>query len=76
MPKLYNATTGAELGEITDEQLEFLQDQLEEESAEDQDYYINQETLEYFAEQGADQALIDLLQAALAGRDEIDIRWD
>jgi len=42
MPKLYNATTGAELGEITDEQLEFLQDQLEEESAEDQDYYINQ----------------------------------
>ncbi|MBI5811198.1 MAG: galactosyldiacylglycerol synthase [Meiothermus silvanus] len=76
MPKLYNATTGAELGEITDEQLEFLQDQLEEESAEDQDYYINQETLEYFAEQGADRALIDLLQAALAGRDEIDIRWD
>lgn len=52
MPKLYNATTGAELGEITDEQLEFLQDQLEEESAEDQDYYINQETLDYFAEQG------------------------
>ncbi|ADH62220.1 monogalactosyldiacylglycerol synthase [Allomeiothermus silvanus DSM 9946] len=76
MPKLYNATTGAELGEITDEQLEFLQDQLEEESAEDQDYYINQETLEYFAEQGADRALIDLLQAALAGRAEIDIRWD
>ncbi|MCL6568900.1 MAG: galactosyldiacylglycerol synthase [Deinococcota bacterium] len=76
MPKLYNATTGAELGEITDEQLEFLQDQLEEESAEDQDYYINQETLEYFAEQGADRALMDLLQAALAGRDEIDIRWD
>ncbi|HEU4742720.1 MAG TPA: galactosyldiacylglycerol synthase [Meiothermus sp.] len=76
MPKLYNATTGAELGEITDEQLEFLQDQLEEESAEDQDYYINQETLDYFAEQGADRALIDLLQAALAGRDEIDIRWD
>lgn len=76
MPKLYNATTGAELGEITDEQLEFLQDQLEEESADDQDYYINQETLEYFAEQGAEPALIDLLRAALSGRDEIDIRWD
>lgn len=76
MAKLYDATTGAELGEITDPQLEFLQEQLEEESAGDQDYYINQETLDYFAEQGADRGLIDLLQAALAGRDEIDIRWD
>ena len=76
MPKLYDATTGAELGEITDEQLEFLQDQLEEESPEDQDYYLNQETLDYFAEQGADAALIALLRAALSGREEIDIRWD
>jgi len=39
MPKLYDATTGAELGQITDGQLEFWQDQLEEESPEDQDPY-------------------------------------
>jgi len=76
MPKLYDATTGAELGQITDGQLEFWQDQLEEESPEDQDYYLNQETLDCFAEQGADAALIDLLRAALAGREGIDIRWD
>jgi hypothetical protein len=75
MIKLYDAQTGTEIGEITQAQLDFLVGQLEEESATDTDYYINVDTLDYFAQQGADASLIALLRNALGGRNEMDIRW-
>jgi processive 1,2-diacylglycerol beta-glucosyltransferase len=75
MVKLYDKDTGAWLGTITEEQLQFLMDQLEEESSEDRDYYINDATLESFEEEGADPALIKVLRAALNGRTEMEIRW-
>jgi hypothetical protein len=76
MIKLYNAQTGAEIGEITPEQWSFLVRELEEESATDRDYYINVDTLDYFANEGADPSLIALLRNALGGRNEMDIRWE
>jgi hypothetical protein len=75
MPKLYDKDTGAWLGTITEEQLQFLIDQLEEESSEDQDYYINEATLEIFESAGADPALITMLRTALDDREEMEIRW-
>ncbi len=48
MIRLYDKGSGAELGSITQEQLQFLADQLEEESIEDRDYYINRSTIDYF----------------------------
>ena len=62
MIQLYDRETGASLGAITEEQLQFLADQLEEESPQDQDYYINEPTLDAFEEAGADPALVALLQ--------------
>jgi hypothetical protein len=75
MIQLYDNETGAALGAITEEQLQFLVDQLEEESAEDRDYYINETTLEAFEEAGADPALLGLLRKALGEREEMEIRW-
>ena len=75
MIQLYDNETGAPLGAITEEQLRFLIDQLEEESTEDQDYYINEPTLEAFEEAGADPALLALLRKALGEREEMEIRW-
>jgi hypothetical protein len=75
MVELFDASTGASIGALTDEQFQFLSSHLEEESADDQDYYINQATVDMFATQGADEALITLLQQALNGRDSMDIRW-
>ena len=75
MIKLYDATTGAPLGEVSEEQLQFLQDQFEEEWEGDQDYYINEATLEMLQEAGADAALLDLLKKAIGGKGEADIRW-
>ena len=76
MVELYDAGSGARLGQITDEQLQFLIDQLEEESDVDQDYYVNQDTVDMFESEGADAALVLLLRQALAGREDMDIRWE
>ena len=73
--QLYDNDTQIQLGEITEQQLQFLIDHLEEESSNDQDYYLNNDTLEMFAEAGADPALLDLLRQGLGGRSAMEIRW-
>lgn len=76
MPSLYNKDTGALIGRISAEQLDDLIDFLVEESAEDRDYYIDQTTLEFLAEQGADEALIALIAPHVpAGEEGIEIEW-
>lgn len=72
---LRDKETGATLGSISDQQLQFLRDQLEEESRGDTDYYINRASLETFAEQDIDPALLALLQQALGEREEMEIEW-
>ena len=76
MIQLYNHTTGELIGEINEQQLQFLEDQLEEESTEDHDYAIDPMTLAYFQGLGADAQLMDLLRAALGSQPEISIRWE
>ena len=76
MPHLYAVDTGADLGEITQAQLDFLIAKLEEESSEDQDYYITADTLDYFAARGADPSLVAMLRAALGNSTTgFDVRW-
>lgn len=75
MIKLYEKDTGLFLGTITEAQLQFLIDQLEEESTEDTDYYINQATLDLFEEGEADADLLALLRQALGPREGIEIQW-
>ena len=75
MIQLHDKDTGALIGTINEDQLQFLIDQLEEETGEDQDYYINVTTVDGFEEAGADRALVDLLRRALQGREEMELRW-
>jgi len=72
---LKDKDTGTTLGTISEQQLQFLRDQLEEESPEDDDYYINQATLDMLEEQGADRDLLDLLKQALGGREDMELQW-
>lgn len=72
---LYDKETGTTLGEISPAQLQFMFDQLEEESADDQDYYLNVPTLDMLAESGADPALLETLRRALGDREEMEVRW-
>ena len=62
------------LGTLTEKQLDFLMENLEEEFEEDEEYFLNQDTLDYLKEQGADGSLIAILKKALAGtEDGVDI---
>jgi hypothetical protein len=75
MIQLHEKETGVFLGTITDAQLQFLIDQLEEESADDTDYYIDQATLDLFEEVGTEADLLALLRQALGTREGIEIVW-
>ncbi len=65
----------AQVGEINEEQLDTLVDNLEEEWPEDRDYYINRAMIETLKQRGADSVLLHLLTEALGNRDEVDILW-
>ena len=75
MISLRDKDTGADVGSITEEELRFLVDHLEEEFDEDRDYYINQTTLDIMEQNGADPELIALLRGAIGERDGIEIEW-
>lgn len=76
MPKLIRLDTGDEIGNVNDDQLKFLVDQLEEENDDDKNYFIDRDTLELLSDNGADPELLALLEKGLAGDDEMDIAWD
>jgi processive 1,2-diacylglycerol beta-glucosyltransferase len=75
MIQLFDKKTGAALGTLTDEQFQYLSDRLEEESPEDDDYYLNRATVDILEEDGADPALVALLRQALGSGEEAEIRW-
>jgi hypothetical protein len=76
MVQLFDKQTGAELGTITDDQLQFPADHLEEETREDDDYYLNRTTVDFLEAEGAEPEVISILRQLLAEREEAEIRWE
>ncbi|MDX1999848.1 MAG: galactosyldiacylglycerol synthase [Thermoanaerobaculia bacterium] len=76
MPRLYVKDTNALLGEISNDDLAFLIEDLEEEDEADTDYYIDAATLEFLEEEGAPKALLELLKKAVGDGDGVDVRWE
>jgi hypothetical protein len=76
MPRLIRLDTGDTIGDISDKQLAFLVEQLEEEHDEDQDYFIDRDTLELLSDNGADPELLALLEKAIADDDSMTIVWE
>ncbi len=74
MAKLFVKETNMELP-VTDEQIQFLIDHLEEESYDDQDYYLNGTMVDGLETEGADTTLITLLRDAIGQRDGIEVIW-
>jgi hypothetical protein len=64
--RLYIKHSGTLIGEISELQLQCLVDLLEEEDDQDQDYYVDADTLEMLGEEGADEALLALLRPHVA----------
>jgi len=75
MIQLRDKETGTPIGSISESQLQFLIDQLEEESEKDQDYFINAATLDMFEKRGVDVGLLEMLRDALGERGGMEIEW-
>ena len=76
MTKLFDKETGHLVGEINEEQLQFLMENLEEESLVDDDYYFNEATLDMLKEKGADEKLFAILEKAILTKGEAELRWE
>jgi hypothetical protein len=76
MIDVYNKATNELLGTITEADLKVLVDALEEESSDDQDYYINAATIDVIGDGRASDHLLKLLRTALGESDGVDIRWN
>jgi hypothetical protein len=76
MPRLIRLDTGDSIGDISDKQLAFLVEQLEEEHDEDEDYFIDRDTLDLMSDNGADPELLALLEKAIGDDESMDIAWE
>ena len=75
MIDVYRNDTNELVGSINEADLQVLVDHLEEESLEDQDYYIDKATLDVIGDGQATEHLMGVLRKALGDADGVDIRW-
>ena len=75
MVELYDKATNNYLGKISDEELQFLVDNLEEENLTDEDYYIDRTTLEFLKEKGMSSDLVKLIEDAMGDNEGIEILY-
>lgn len=76
MVRLHDTHTNALVGEISDDELAFLIDQLEEESTRDRDYYFDRNTVDVLVSAGAPPHLISVLERAIAASGGAEVRWE
>jgi hypothetical protein len=76
MPKLYDKQSGALLGIVSDDDIDALIEQLEEEDSTDEDYFIDADTIDLLEEGGASETLVSLLRKAVGDSDGIDVRYE
>jgi hypothetical protein len=76
MIDLYDNATNNLIGSITEADLQVLADALEEESEDDQDYYIDAATIDLLGDGRATDHLMMLLKKALGTSDGVEIRWE
>jgi len=75
MIDVYNNDTNELAGTITEADLKVLADHLEEESSEDQDYWIDRATLDVIGDGQATEHLMGVLRKALGTAEGVEIRW-
>ena len=75
MVELFRKSDEMALGTISDDEFQFLEDNLEEESLSDDDYTLDKLTLEYLRGNGMSAHLYQMLAAALGEQEEIEIRY-
>ena len=75
MIQLRDKAAGTLIGDNSEEQLQFLIDQLEEEDTEVRDYAITSILLQSFELEGAHSTLVSMLTEALGSRESMEVVW-
>lgn len=75
MIDLYIKGTNEILGSITETELQYLEDSLEETSDEDRDYFVDQATIDLLADGRATDHLVHLLKKAVGSGEGVEIEW-
>jgi hypothetical protein len=75
MIRLLNKETGALLGSVSEDDLQLLVDQLEEEDADDTDYYVCADTIDLLESNGASADLLNILRQALGDAEGVEVSW-
>ncbi len=75
MIDLYIKGTNELLGSITENELQYLEDGLEETSNKDRDYFVDQATIDLLADGRATDHLVHLLKKAVGSGDGVEIEW-
>jgi hypothetical protein len=76
MYSIFDSAQNKLVGRLTQDQLTALQRYMEEEFSDDTEYFLTSDDCEIMEEQGFDQDLVRTLRDALAGRDEMDLRYE
>lgn len=74
--RILDKASGAYLGDISQDDLQLMVDQFEEESTTDQDYFIDAMTIDILHHAGASDRLLNLLREVVGTSEGVDIRWE
>ena len=66
---------GAVFGTISEEDLQLLIGQLEEEDSEDTDYFVSGDTIDVLKDAGASAGLVRILTEAVGDSDGVEVVW-
>jgi hypothetical protein len=76
VPRIYDRTTGATLGHLSDEELAELIELMRLPVNDEAPYPIDPDALDRIADAGASSALMFAIRQIMEGRESIDIGWD
>jgi hypothetical protein len=76
MISLHDKDSGQFIGPISESQLQFLIEELEEEGVDDQDYAITPLLLEVWENEKKHLELVEMLRNTLGGREEMNLVWN
>jgi hypothetical protein len=74
--KLFDNDTENEIGEITEAQLDFLQEELIEETIDAYTYNLSPAAIDSLEMSGGDDDLVAMLRKALGTRPSMELRYD
>ncbi|HET9369328.1 MAG TPA: zinc ribbon domain-containing protein [Vicinamibacterales bacterium] len=73
--ELFESDTDLTVGHITEEQLEWLSEQLDEDAVRDREFVLDPALISSYEAAGAEPGLVAALRRALGSRREVRLRW-